>query len=111
MPPSWLTPQSVMLTDKVGVVTGAGAGIGKGVAVALARFGSDVAVCDRDEKTLEETRAECAALGVHVIATCLDVRNSDGVASWFDDIGREFGRVDIVVNNAGGTFQALFEDT
>jgi NAD(P)-dependent dehydrogenase (short-subunit alcohol dehydrogenase family) len=100
-----------MLTGKVGVVTGAGAGIGKGVALALARFGADVAICDRDEVTLEQARLECAALGVRVIATHLDVRNADGVTKWFGEVGTEFGRVDIVVNNAGGTFQALFEDT
>jgi 3-oxoacyl-[acyl-carrier protein] reductase len=111
MPPSWLTPQSVMLTDKVGVVTGAGAGIGKGVAVALARFGADVAICDRDEATLETVRRECDALGSRVLAAHLDVRDTDGVAKWFDDIATEFGRVDILVNNAGGTFQALFADT
>ncbi|HRE00777.1 MAG TPA: SDR family oxidoreductase, partial [Ilumatobacteraceae bacterium] len=111
MPPSWLTPASVMLTGKVGVVTGAGAGIGKGVATALARFGADVAICDRDEATLEQTRAEIEELGVRVLAHHLDVRNGDGVTRWLADIGTEFGRVDIVVNNAGGTFQALFADT
>jgi 3-oxoacyl-[acyl-carrier protein] reductase len=111
MPPSWLTPQTVMLTDRVAVVTGAGAGIGKGVALALARFGADVALCDRDEATLDEVRRECEQLGVRVLAHHLDVRNADGVARWFDDIRDEFGRVDILVNNAGGTFQALFADT
>jgi NAD(P)-dependent dehydrogenase (short-subunit alcohol dehydrogenase family) len=111
MPPSWLTPESVLLTGKVGVVTGAGAGIGRGVAVALARFGADVAICDRDAETLESARAECAALGVHVDAMHLDVRDAEGVTKWFDTIGTTFGRVDIVVNNAGGTFQALFAET
>lgn len=100
-----------MLTGKIGVVTGAGAGIGKGVAVALARFGADVSICDRDDKTLEETRRECEALGVQVLSQHLDVRNADGVSHWFAAIAERFGRVDILVNNAGGTFQALFADT
>ena len=111
MPPSWLTPDHVMLTDRVAVVTGAGAGIGKGVALAMARFGADVAICDRDADTVEQTRAECAALGRHVLAHHLDVRDAEGVARWFEDIRVEFGRVDVLVNNAGGTFQALFPDT
>ena len=111
MRPSWLTPQSILLTDKVGVVTGAGAGIGKGVALALARFGADVAICDRDAATLETVTRECGALGVRVVPAHLDVRNTDGVTLWFEDIADKFGRVDIVVNNAGGTFQALFSDT
>jgi len=111
VPPSWLTPESVLLTDRVAVVTGAGAGIGKGVALAMARFGADVAICDRDADTAEQTRKECEELGRRVLSHHLDVRDTEGVARWFDDIGNEFGRVDILVNNAGGTFQALFADT
>ncbi|MGD9995525.1 MAG: SDR family NAD(P)-dependent oxidoreductase [Ilumatobacteraceae bacterium] len=111
VPPSWLTPDSLLVRDRIAVVTGAGAGIGKGVALALARFGADVAICDRDAATVEQTRVECEALGSHALAHHLDVRDADGVTRWFAEIGAEFGRVDILVNNAGGTFQALFADT
>jgi NAD(P)-dependent dehydrogenase (short-subunit alcohol dehydrogenase family) len=111
VPPSWLTPDSLLVRDRIAVVTGAGAGIGKGVALALARFGADVAICDRDATTVEQTRVECEALGRHVLAHHLDVRDADGVTRWFDAIRAEFGRVDVLVNNAGGTFQALFADT
>src|SRR5262249_47997373 len=109
--PSWLTPDSVLLTGQIAVVTGAGAGIGKGVALAMARFGADLAMCDRDGATVDQTRAECEALGRRVLAHHLDVRDTEGVSRWFADIREEFGRVDILVNNAGGTFQALFVDT
>jgi 3-oxoacyl-[acyl-carrier protein] reductase len=111
VPPSWLAPESVLLTDRVAVVTGAGAGIGKGVALAMARFGADVAICDRDADTAEQTRKQCEALGRRVLAHHLDVRDAEGVGRWFADIGNQFGRVDILVNNAGGTFQALFSNT
>jgi 3-oxoacyl-[acyl-carrier protein] reductase len=107
---SWLTPESIMVTGRVAVVTGAGAGIGRGVALALARFGADLAICDRDGSSVESAQRECEKIGARVIAAHLDVRSTEGVTRWFADIKREFGRVDILVNNAGGTFQALFSD-
>ena len=108
---TWLRPESVLLTGQVGVITGAGAGIGRGIALALARFGADVAIRDRDPGTVERTGTEIEDLGRRCVATHLDVRDAEGVSSWFDAIGETFGCVHAVVNNAGGTFQALFADT
>ena len=85
IPPSWLTPDSVLLTDRVAVVTGAGAGIGKGVALAMARFGADVAICDRDperpERQLDgpEAHRPAQSLGqgrLDAIAVAVDVDDS-----------------------------------
>jgi NAD(P)-dependent dehydrogenase (short-subunit alcohol dehydrogenase family) len=58
-----LTPDSVLLTDRVAVVTGAAQGIGAAIATAFARFGADVAVCDRDADGLDATVAAIVAAG------------------------------------------------
>jgi NAD(P)-dependent dehydrogenase (short-subunit alcohol dehydrogenase family) len=69
-----LDPQSILLTDRVAVVTGAAVGIGRAVALALARFGAHVAVCDRDADNLAATARDIAALGRTVVSDVLDAR-------------------------------------
>jgi NAD(P)-dependent dehydrogenase (short-subunit alcohol dehydrogenase family) len=101
-----LTPDSVLLTDRVVLVTGAAQGIGAAVASACARFGADVAICDRDADGLERTATEVRAAGRHASTATLDVRDAEAVRAWVDTLAR----VDAVVNNAGGTFRAAFTD-
>jgi NAD(P)-dependent dehydrogenase (short-subunit alcohol dehydrogenase family) len=94
----------------VAVVTGAAAGIGAAIAVALAAFGADVAVCDRDQAGLESTAASIAALGRRALTGVLDVRDGPAVVDWVAAGVAQWGRVDVVVNNAGGGFHAPFLD-
>ncbi len=101
-----ITPNSVLLTGRRAVVTGAARGIGAAVATTLAHFGADLAVCDRDADGLGRTSAEIGAAGRHVHAELLDVRDADAVRAWIDPLDR----VDILVNNAGGGFEAAFLD-
>jgi 3-oxoacyl-[acyl-carrier protein] reductase len=101
-----LTPDSVLLTDRVAVVTGAAQGIGAAVAGAFARFGADVALCDRDTDRLARTAKEVEDAGRRAITGTLDVRDTDAVRAWLDPLER----VDILVNNAGGGFFAPFLD-
>jgi NAD(P)-dependent dehydrogenase (short-subunit alcohol dehydrogenase family) len=103
-----LRPESALLTDRVAVVTGAAAGIGRAAAAALARFGADVAMCDRDP--LDLVAKEIETSGRRALAAALDVRDDAAVAVFLDRVRSEFGSVDILVNNAGGGFQSSFLD-
>ena len=101
-----ITPDSVLLTDRRAVVTGAAQGIGSAVAITLARFGADVSICDRDADGLARTAEEIRAAGRQAHAELLDVRDADAVRAWIDPLDR----VNVLVNNAGGGFRADFLD-
>jgi len=105
-----LDPGDALLTDRVAVVTGAAVGIGEAIAVALARFGAHVAICDRDVPNLDTTADAVEAAGRRVVAAELDVRDGDGVAGFLDVVHENLGAVDVLVNNAGGGFQQSFLD-
>jgi 3-oxoacyl-[acyl-carrier protein] reductase len=105
-----LEPSSVLLTDRVAVVTGAAVGIGRAIALAYARFGADLAICDRDQEHLDELATEIEGLGRRVVTGVLDVRAGEPVQQFVADVDFEFHRVDVLVNNAGGGFQAPFLD-
>lgn len=106
-----LDPRAALLTGRVAVVTGAAIGIGEATAIALARFGADVAVCDRDAENLETTAEAIRAAGRRALTGVFDVRDDDRVAAFCQEIARAFGRADVLVNNAGGTFRAAFLET
>ena len=103
-----LEPNSILLTDRVAVVTGAAVGIGRAVALALARFGAHVAICDRDADNLAATARDLAASGRTVVSDVLDVRDGELVRRFMAAVQTRFGAVDILVNNAGGGFMAPF---
>ena len=103
-------PSSILLTDRVAVVTGAARGIGAATAVALARFGADVAVFDKDPGPLPGTVERVEAAGRRCVSGVLDGRDDDAVAAFLQRVHDELGPIDVLVNNAGGTFQARFEN-
>lgn len=96
------------LSGKVAIVTGASRGIGKGIAVALAAQGATVYVTGRTVTadtsalpgTVGETAAECCRRGGKGIAVQVDHASDEQVAALFDQVNREQGRLDILVNNA-----------
>lgn len=105
-----LDPSSASLEGRVALVTGAAAGIGEAVALTLARFGADLAVCDRDAEGLAETVSAVEAGGRRCIHEVLDVRDAEAVAAFVGRVGGELDRIDVLVNNAAGTFRAPFLD-
>jgi len=89
------------LPTKVALVTGAGTGIGKAVALALMREGYAVTLAGRRQDKLDETAAEGRALGAQSLAVKTDVSNPDSVKAVFARTKTNFGRLDVLFNNAG----------
>lgn len=86
---------------RVAVVTGGASGIGLGIARSLARRGAAIAVTDIEKQALDLAAVELRALGTRVLPITLDVANRDAMYAAAECIMDEFGRLDIVVNNAG----------
>ena len=100
------------LTGKYALVVGASSGLGKQFAKALARFGANVAVSARRVEKLEELKEELEDMGVKCIAVPCDVSDEDSILKCVDDVMDEFGRIDILCNNAGiDIFNDLFTFT
>jgi 7-alpha-hydroxysteroid dehydrogenase len=99
------------LAGRAAVVTGAGRGIGAAVAVGLAEAGADVLVSARTKEQLEEVAARVGAAGRRAEVVTADLDELDAVAALADRAAEAFGRLDIVVNNVGGTMPRAFLDT
>ena len=96
---------------KVAVVTGAGRGIGAASALALAEAGADVIVSARSADQLEQVVGHVEAVGRRAYAVPADLMDLDAVAALADEARERFGRLDIVVNNVGGTIPNALLDT
>lgn len=96
-----------LLENKVAVVTGAGRGIGRAIALKLADEGATVAACGRTLANVESIAAEITKKGGKATAYSVDVANGAQVAGTCEKIIKEFGRVDVLVNNAGITRDQL----
>jgi len=92
---------------KVALVTGGGTGIGRAAALELARTGAKLAICGRRPEPLESVQAE---LGDDCLAVPTDVREPEQVAALVEQTLARFGRIDVLVNNAGGQFLAPAEE-
>lgn len=88
------------LAGKVAVVTGGSRGIGKAIALTLADAGADVVVCSRKLEDLEKVATEIKAMGRKSLAVAMHNREVDSIKNAVDAIMKEFGRIDILVNNA-----------
>ena len=94
-------------TDKVAIVTGAARGIGRAIAEDLAARGADIVVCDLQKEWLDESVAAIEAKGRKALAVAVDVGDEDAVKACIKEVMDVFGRVDIMVNNAGITKDTL----
>lgn len=101
------------LTGKTALVTGASNGIGKGVAVCLAKAGADIIVNYRsDEKGAGHTAEQIRVYGRKTLEIRADVSDNGDVRRMFEEIRQEFGRLDILINNAGTSrAEDIFEIT
>jgi NAD(P)-dependent dehydrogenase (short-subunit alcohol dehydrogenase family) len=95
--------------DKVAAITGAGSGMGRELALELVRARAHVALADINRETLEETAEKVRALGGRVTTSVLDVSKREAVHAWADAVVRDFGRVNLIFNNAGVALGSTLE--
>ena len=95
---------------QVVIVTGASAGIGQALAMQLARQGAKVAIAARRADRLEQIAAECRALGAEDLVVPTDVTDEAQCKALVEKTVAEFGRLDMLINNAGLAVVALFEE-
>jgi len=107
-----MTTEQFGVADRTAIVTGASSGIGRTIAERFADDGADVVVCSREQgnvdpvaESIEESDSDGSALAVEC-----DVTDRDAVETLVDATVEEFGGVDVLVNNAGASFMAQFED-
>ena len=93
-----------LLAGQVCVVSGTGSGLGRATALELARLGATVVGCGRRPEPISETAAAIRELGGAGEAEAMDIRDEDAVDALFDRVLDRHGKVDVLVNNAGGQF-------
>ena len=98
------------IQDSVIAITGASSGIGRALAIQACKEGAKVALSDVNEDELEETRKLCLQHTSHVLITILDVSKRSQVNNWADEVVNHYGKVNVVVNNAGVNLSASFDD-
>jgi NAD(P)-dependent dehydrogenase (short-subunit alcohol dehydrogenase family) len=98
------------LQDRVAVVTGAAGGIGRATATELARQGCHLAISDVDEAGLAQTAETIRSLGRRVCVHRVDVSDKERMRRYADEVAAEYGHVHILVNNAGVTVTAEFDE-
>jgi len=99
-----LTFRDDLLKDQVVVISGAGTGLGKAIAIQCARLGARLAICGRKVEKLEATAEVLRGLGAEVMVRAATIRDAEDVERMHGEIWERFGRVDHLVNNAGGQF-------
>jgi NAD(P)-dependent dehydrogenase (short-subunit alcohol dehydrogenase family) len=89
------------LKDKVTIMTGGARGLGKAMALSLAQAGSNIIIVDLDLETAQQTANALASEGIRTLALKVDVTNQAEVDQMVDEVVRQFGRIDVLFNNAG----------
>ena len=93
----------MQLEDKIALVTGAGRGMGRAISLQLAEEGANVAVSDIDASTAEDTAVAIKQMGRESVVLPADMGDLNDIHRMFTQVKETFGRLDVVVNNAGVT--------
>ena len=102
--------QLLELGGRVAIITGGSIGLGRQMAEGLAEMGANVALCARKKERCEQAAHELQQLGVKALALGCDVKNPGDVQKLADEVVGQFGRIDILINNAGTSWGAPVED-
>ncbi|XXM70833.1 SDR family oxidoreductase [Lysinibacillus sphaericus] len=98
------------IKGKVAIVTGGGRGLGKEMALGLGEAGAHIVVCSRNLAACEEVRDSLLGLGVRSLAFSCDVTKKEDVVHIIEETVKEFGRIDILINNSGTSWAGPFLD-
>ena len=99
-----------LLKGKSIIITGGGTGLGKSMATRFAELGADLVITSRRQNVIDETAERLRQYGGKVLAVACDVRDPDQVQNMVDHTVNEFGKIDILLNNAAGNFISPTED-
>jgi 3-oxoacyl-[acyl-carrier protein] reductase len=100
------------LKDRVAIVMAASKGLGRACAQALAAERCRIAICSRNREQIDRTAKEIVQVtGAEVFAAVADVGKASDIESFVNDVARRWGRIDILINNAGGPPVKSFEET
>lgn len=96
--------RSDLFKDQVVLVTGGAGGIGKACSVLFGKLGATVVTCGRSQEKLDLWEQEMASVGISCSSHAMTIRDPDQVSVLFDAIWQQYGRLDHLINNAGGQF-------
>ena len=100
------TRQLFDLTGRVAIITGGSVGLGRQMAEGLAEMGASIVVCARKKERCEQAAKELRNLGVETLALGCDVKDPASIQSVIDAAVSKFGRIDVLINNAGTSWGA-----
>lgn len=95
--------------DEVVLVTGGGTGIGFAAATEMGLLGAKVAICGRRPEPLMQAVGTLTAMGIDAYGAPCDIREPDAISDYVDSVLDRFGRIDVLINNAGGQFPTTAE--
>jgi NAD(P)-dependent dehydrogenase (short-subunit alcohol dehydrogenase family) len=98
------------LRGRVAIITGGSIGLGRQMAEGLAEAGANLVLCARRKERCEQAAAELQQLGIETLAAGCDVKNPEQVRAVVDEAMSRFGRIDILINNAGTSWGAPVEE-
>jgi short-subunit dehydrogenase len=98
------------MKDKVVIITGGSSGIGKALAETFGKNGAKILITGRDQDALKNTVKQLKAAGISIHSFAADVSNEDDNRKMAEEAIKHFGKIDILINNAGISMRALFEE-